>query len=260
MKISKFLSIMLLCLFGLGLVSVNMVPDLANPNISAGPKSAAEFSAPIVLRNSTAIKRGIETLNITFDNSTSSNIAAPNGYTAKLVKGAYHWNISLKPSSIENQSVGLFTPPITNATGYVQIWIYGGSNVPSGNYSWFKIVNNLPKMGLILNTTSVIGGQSIGLSFVPSDVENPSHSLLWTCALQRQSSGAVVTTLFTNQEKYVYSFQVPFNNTNYAPGDYYFNVSVKDVDLGIAHYTFNFKITNDNPVIQNVQFKINGVS
>jgi hypothetical protein len=272
MKKTRMLSILFLLIFGCSIfvMGVQMSTDSIKVNqTSLSPNSAIAFDSTDVWTNATNIYRGINWVNITFDNTTASNINAVGGYIATIKDKdlTVAYNITLVRIGQTNEHMGLFNPSISAKLGYYRIFIYAldlnqiplNDDPVSGNSSWFNVLNNMPEISVELNGTQFKGGETINFEFKPSDLENPGYNLTWSANIVRSSDDTERASLFTNQRILNSKFTIPFNNTDYVPGFYYLNCSIKDVDGSVTNRHFDFQIVHNNPTIDRVEFYINGV-
>ncbi len=129
-------------------------------------------------------------------------------------------------------------------------------------YGSFTIQNNLPQIGLIMNSTEVYRGRSINISsIIPSDVEERTLDLEWSIELYRDS-GIIVHSRILD-----HTYQ-DFSNPDFSclveididedPGNYYINATVWDTETSNS-IIYNIIVLNNNPIIADYQFEKDGV-
>ena len=216
--------------------------------------------------NTTVLRRGVDQLNITFNNTDS-------GFTATKVEanitlnGGVQFNVSLTDLSSGIWTVN-FTAGTANATGEASIMILvtdvaGIIQNSADNYrdGYFIITNNLPAVGVAMNATKIYSGQNLSLSFTPSDIENNVDNLIWHISVHKYD-GTEVAVLVNNESIFSHELAIPLPlddlDEDYAPGQMYINGTCWDLDDGTQSIKYYFDILNNEPIISNVEFEIDG--
>ena len=229
-----------------------MFPDLNKADLGRTPLSAVDdITSDHVTIDKSLLKRAINTVNITFNNSVPLNSES---FEANLT---FSDDSSLilplaNSSSFPLVWSALYTPSVTNITGVVNISIIpttGGyeNNVIDGT---FTIQNNLPTVSVQFDKSAYLRGDTISMDFYPSDVEQSVADLKWVISLYRSGSDIPVETFVTNESIFEYEYEIS-NITE--TGSYYINATCWDFDeRNVVQYPF--EILNNGPVAT-VQFE-----
>jgi len=229
------------------------------PNLN--PRCAADSIGPnnVTINSTSSLKRGINTLNITFDNSSFSGLNYDD----------YKVNISLSDNSQFNLSMeynndnftALFTPSISNASGTAKITILAVDeneiikNDPSVDYT-IEILNNKPKIGITSTRKEALRGESIPFSFTPSDIEDNVYDMIWKISLHNDTNNNEYKTLIKKGTRsFDYTLNVP---KSYLASTMYINATVWDTEDDSSSQIYIFEVKNNKPEFTNIDFLLDG--
>lgn len=232
----------------------SMVSDKSNADFERIPLSAADdaiTSANVTIDNP-LLKRAINTVNITFNNSA---FLSSDSFDANLTFSDDSSLVIPLANSSQFPKVwsALYTPSVSNITGEVDVLIEPSNPIHENNFAdgSFTIQNNLPTVSVQLDKNEYLRGDTISMDFYPSDVEQSVADLKWVIALYRSGSDTPVETFVTNES--IFEFDYEISNTT-ETGAYYINATCWDFDERNV-ITYPFEILNNEPTFANVQFE-----
>ncbi|MHA1562470.1 MAG: hypothetical protein ACTSPA_10135, partial [Promethearchaeota archaeon] len=222
-----------------------------------------------VFIDKTIVHRGIETLNITYNNTDPDN-----GVTHYYLEDGsldFIANITFSDSSDMNISLTqigathywttLFTPSIFNITGDTNVTILvvdSSTRViqndppsPDGN---FNLANNLPKVGVFMNATEVYRNETIKIEYLPSDIENNVMDLMWEIKLFDPTDILNATLVVKGEKNFSSEILIP---NSYDIGEWRVEATCWDLEDVYNSSTVNntFLVKNNEPVIDNILFQ-----
>ncbi|MHA1746104.1 MAG: hypothetical protein ACTSWW_08885 [Promethearchaeota archaeon] len=259
-------------LFGIMLMSFSL------SSISQSPVTYTDLSAPlasadiITSDNVTLyvdgveqagipeLKRGLDTVNITFIEDV------PLSYVSFIANITFADSVSFNLTLEENypfQWSAEFLPSITNTTGTADIRIFaldGASDVFQNEDVEFdaqiSVVNNLPTIAVLMNTTRVNRNNSVALTIVPSDIENNVDILEWEVTLYKPGDAEQEYPLVVKGEK-IFEYDLEILN-DYPAGDWEINATCWDNETedNFQSKYFDLIIVDNSPVIEEIYYGI----
>ncbi len=239
---------------------MDMIPNTSDDDL---------INSSRVFIDKSIVYRGIDTLNITYNNTDDD------GISDYFEEDDFDFivNIAFSNSSEQNFTLTrigatflwttLFTPSIFNVTGDTNITILAidGSqqiqNIPT-NPDWtVKIANNLPKIGIFMNSTEIYRNKTIKIDYLPSDIENNVMDLKWKVELFDPTNDIVSNmTLVAEGEKNFSSEILILNSFNI--GEWRVEATCWDLETEENNSTVSetFLVKNNEPVIENILFQI----
>lgn len=223
-----------------------------------------------VFIDKTTVNRGIETLNITYNN-TDFYIPGVDEEYEFIANITFFDDSQLNLTLTDTDGSGpdeiwevLFTPSIYNVTGNTKITILAVLNTTGeiqdgpGVYDReFTIKNNLPKVGVFMNATEIYRNETIKIDYLPSDIENKGMDLEWEVNLYDPTDYINPNmTLVTLGEK-IFSSEVPILNS-FNIGEWRIEATCFDTEIEDNSSTVNstFLVKNNDPVIENIFYQI----
>ncbi len=231
------------------------------------PKASDNINGSHVFIDKTLVYRGIETLNITFNNTKTDGLDWwDEGLYVFIANITFsdnsEQNITLTQIGITHYWTTLFTPSIFNVTGdntTVTILVVDGSGViqnlnPTSDWT-FEIANNLPKVGIFMNTTEIYRNNTIKIDYLPSDIEDKGIDLIWEVELFDPTDTFNATLVAYGEKNF--SSEIIILNT-YSVGEWRVEATCWDLeDADNSSITSKtFLVENNNPVIENIIFQI----
>jgi hypothetical protein len=266
---NKILFFTLFALFIFGFSQINF--DSANiqkenykedmlPNASAD-----EINSAHVFIDKIIVHRGIQNLNITFNNTESDGSDWFNeglyDFIANITfSDSSEMNISLTQIGATHYWTTLFTPSIFNVTGdtNVTILVVDSSEIiqnsppsPDGN---FNLANNLPQVGVFMNTTEVYRNETIKIDYLPSDIENNVMDLMWEVKLFDPTDILNATLVVKGEKNFSSEILIP---NSYIVGEWRVEATCWDLedDDNSSIVDNTFLVKNNEPVIDNILFQ-----
>ena len=232
------------------------------------PKASADtiYSSRVFINN-TIVHRGIETLNITYNNT--GHYDPSTGYTF-IANITFSNDSQLNLTLVDTDGGGpgeiwevLYTPSIFNITGNTKITILavlGGAiqNVPAIYDREFILKNNLPKVGVFMNATEIYRNETIKIDYLPSDIENNVIDLQWEVKLYDPTDYMNPNITLVNKGEKIFSSEIPILNS-FNIGEWRIEAKCYDTEIVDNNSTVNstFLVKNNDPVIENILFQIN---
>lgn len=222
------------------------------------PHSALDVTANEVTLNGTQIYRGLNTLNITCWGKKFLDTDANAVFIANItLSNGIQFNLSM--TKFGENFTALFTPHIFNSTGSTNLAIIVLNsldiymNTPT-TIATFQILNNLPQLGVQLNTTDVYRGSSLNLHFTPGDYEDPVSNLSWQVELHKSTGNEILVANGTKVFDYVYNFGMA-----HELGTTFINGTCWDSLGGSSSLYYYFRVVNNGPRFIKVAFEKDGV-
>ena len=233
------------------------------------PKSSDSIDSNLVFIDKTIVNRGIETLNITYNN-TDFYIPGVNEEYEFIANITFFDNSQLNLSLTDKDGSGpgeiwdvLFTPSIYIATGNTKITILAVSNTagvqdPDELFDReFTIKNNLPKVGVFMNSTEIYRNETIKIDYLLSDIESRTIDLQWEVNLYNPTDYSNPNMTLVNKGEYIFSSEIPILNS-YNSGEWRIEATCWDTEIENNKTTANstFIVKNNEPVIENILYQI----
>jgi len=267
---NEILIFIILASFIIGFSQINFdSADIQKENYKKDmiPIASDEIDSSRVFIDKSIVHRGIETLNITYNNTL--------GGTFFIDEDTYYFkaNITFSDNSELNITLirigasflwsTLFTPSIFNVTGETDITIlivYKSDhtiyNTDATSDGTFELANNLPKVGINMNTTEIYRNETIKIDYLPSDIENNVMDLQWEINLYDPTDYINLNiTLVNKGEKTFYSEFLIQNSFNV--GEWRIEATCWDLEDSDNSSMVNstFLVKNNDPVIDNILFQ-----
>ncbi|MCF2138833.1 MAG: hypothetical protein K9W44_02100 [Candidatus Lokiarchaeota archaeon] len=221
---------------------------------STQPVSAADqITSDDVTIDRSTIKRVLQSVNITFNNS---HLLSSPGFNANITFADDSSLLLPMANTTSNPQVWsvLFTPDAYNITGQANVYIQGTSGGIENNDpdASFIIENNKPSVSVQLDKEEYYREETINMEFFPSDVEQAVGDLTWMISLYRSGSATPIEIFVNNESVFEYSYDIA-NDT--ALGNYYINATCWDADERNVDLYY-FEILNNDPIIDAIQLEI----
>ncbi len=267
---NEILIFIIFALFMIGFSQINFdsadIQKENNKNEMIPKASADEINSSHVFIDKDIVHRGIENLNITYNNTKTDGSnwypEATYYFVANITyNNSLEQNINLTQIGITHYWTTLFTPSIFNVTGdtYITILVkfrttHAIQNTGATSDRTFEIANNLPKVGIFMNTTEIYRNETIKLDYLPSDIENKTMDLQWEVKLY-DPSDTFNATLVNKGEKNFSSEIVILNS--YDIGEWRVEAKCWDTEIEDNSSTVNstFLVKNNEPVIDNILYQ-----
>lgn len=238
---------------------MDMIPNVSNDIINSSR----------VFIDREIVHRGIETLNITYNNT------ANNGDDF-LEEDTYYFMANITFSNSSEQYINLtriepthiwttlFTPTIFNVTGDTNIAILAMLilddsilNTDATSDQTFEIANNLPKVGIVMNTTEVYRNKTIKIDYLPSDIENNVMDLKWKVELFDPTDYIEANITLVAEGEKNFSSEISILNS-YNVGEWRINATCWDLEDADNSSSIieTFLVKNNEPIIENILFQI----
>ncbi|MHA1561085.1 MAG: hypothetical protein ACTSPA_03090 [Promethearchaeota archaeon] len=233
------------------------------------PNASDAINSSRVFIDKTIVHRGIETLNITYNNTKDG------GGDYYIDETTYYFiaNITFSDSSELNITLEiipstymwttLFTPSIFNVTGVTNITllivylsddtIYNTDATSDGS---FELVNNIPSIAILMNNTEIYRNETIKIDYLPSDIENNVMDLTWEVKLfdPTDDIDPNMTLVVKGEKNFSSEIYIPIS---YNVGEWRVEATCWDLEDIDNSSTVNstFLIKNNEPVIDNILFQ-----
>lgn len=258
MKMNRKISLIILFVAFFGLTTTTLVGEHFVQNTYYSPAAAdAWISSDDVTIDRATVKRAIQTVNITYDNTINAWESESFNANITFSDGSSQIFVLSNTTDHPTKWSGLFTPSITNVTGVAEVFIIptdviGGfeNNIADGS---FEIQNNLPRVAVILDQDEYLRGETISMDFYPSDVEQAVVDLKWTISVYRSGNTDPEEILVNNESIFVAEFELA-NDTE--TGSYYINATCWDFDVRNVELYY-FDVLNNDPTIDALQIEYN---
>ncbi|QEE15031.1 hypothetical protein DSAG12_00854 [Promethearchaeum syntrophicum] len=227
------------------------------------PKSSDSIDSTRVFIDKMTVNRGIETLNITYNNTDDFYPSSTHEFKANITfSDNSQLNLTLEDPDVDEYWSVLFTPSIYNVTGNTKITILAVltangeiQNTPALFDLEFSIKNNLPKIGILMNSTEIYRNETIKIDYLPSDIENKTFDLQWEVKLFDPFDE--LNDTLVNQGEKIFSSEIPILNS-YPIGEWRIEATCWDTEIENNTSTVNrtFIVKNNEPVIENILYQI----
>ena len=265
---NEILIFIIFALFMIGFSQINFDSAINQKknNKDMIPKASDPIDSSHVFIDKDIVHRGINTLNITYNNTYTDGsdwYSEDNNYFVANItyNNSLEQYINLTRIGITHYWTILFTPSIFNVTGdtYITILVKNRTthwiqNTGATFDRTFKIANNLPKVGIFMNATEIYRNETIKLDYLPSDIENKTMDLQWEVKLF-DPTDTLNATLVTKGEK-IFSSEISILNS-YDIGEWRVEATCWDTEIEDNSSTINstFLVKNNEPVIDNILFQ-----
>lgn len=259
-----------LFIFGFSKTNFNSA-DIQKENTTIGmiPHASDDINSSNVFIDKSIVHRGIETLNITYNNTDADGNAfyseTLNYFVANITfSDNSELNITLSEIGTTHLWSTLFTPSIFNITGdtYITILVVQRSddkivNTGAEYDRIFKISNNLPKIGIEMNTTEVYRNNTIKINYIPSDIEDNVMDLVWEVKLFDPTDDINPNITLVSKGEKNFSTDI-FFPISFNVGEWRVEATCWDseADENSSTVSKTFLLKNNNPVIENIIFQI----
>jgi len=260
---NKILFFTLFALFIIGFSQINInSANIQKENYKNEmiPKTSADtINSSRVFIDKTIVHRGIETLNITYNNTNYYSTPEFNFIANITFSDDSQLNLTLEDPDADDYWTVLFTPSINNITGDTKITILANSssgidNTPALYDREFALKNNLPKVGVFMNTTEVYRNETIKIDYLPSDIENNVMDLIWEVELFDPTDTYNATLVAYGEKNFSSELIIP---NSYDIGEWRVQAQCWDLEDVDNSSTVNstFLVKNNEPVIDNILFQ-----
>lgn len=261
---NKILFFTLFALFIIGFSQINFdsaVVQKDNYKDEMRPHASADdINSTHVFIDKTIVYRGIETLNITYNNTDHYTSAYE--FIANITfSDNSEMNISLTQIGATDYWTTLFTPSVFNVTGDTNVTILVVEvgdviiiNTDATSDGSFNLANNLPKVGVFMNTTEVYRNETIKIEYLPSDIENNVMDLMWEVKLFDPADILNATLVVKGEKNFSSEILIP---NSYDIGEWRVEATCWDLEDVDNSSTVNntFLVKNNEPVIDNILFQ-----
>jgi len=224
------------------------------------PNASDAINSSRVFIDKDIVHRGIETLNITYNNTdfypTTYNFIANITFSDDS-----QLNLTLEDPDLDEYWTVLFTPSIYNITGNTKITILanyssGIENTPAIYDREFDLKNNLPKIGVFMNSTEIYRNETIKLDYLPSDIENKTMDLQWGVKLFDPTDDINPNITLVIKGEKIFSSEISIHNS-YNVGEWRVEATCWDTEIEDNSSTVNstFLVKNNEPVIDNILYQ-----